>query len=457
MKVVYATSEPFGARATAAEALIPEIGHRLATGMEHHRYVRAALEARMMDRIAARPDLRAAIFRLVDVRPACRTYADLAAHLGALLDEVDGPAAPFGLARTLARRRDSRVLMGLASAAGVRAMAGRYIVGHDAAAALPAVGERWRHGIATSVDLLGEATVDEHEADAHRDRCLDVLQVMSAGSATWPARQHLERDPHGVVARVNLSVKVSALTPQLRSDAPARGIAGAAPRLREVLRAARDLRAHVHVDMESLDHRDSVRDLTLSLLAEREFADGPSAGIVHQAYLTDAAPELEVLLDWARRTPRAHPLGIRLVKGAYWDHEVVQAQQHGWTVPVHEDRHACDREFETLTDRLLEHADLVRPLVASHNLRSVAHAIATQRTLGLPAGAVEYQVLRGLGDPLGTALAAEGLRVRTYCPVGDLVAGMAYLVRRLLENTTNDSFLRAHSSGADLDTLLKAP
>ena len=66
-------------------------------------------------------------------------------------------------------------------------------------------------------------------------------------------------------------------------------------------------------------------------------------------------------------------------------------------------------------------------------------------------------MLRGLGDPLGAALVAEGLRVRTYCPVGDLVAGMAYLVRRLLENTANDSFVRAHASGADLDLLLEAP
>ncbi|MCW3017492.1 MAG: Proline dehydrogenase, partial [Solirubrobacterales bacterium] len=279
----------------------------------------------------------------------------------------------------------------------------------------------------------------------------------TTGSTPWPSHALLEADQHGAIPRVNLSVKVSALTPHLRADAPARGTASAGPRLREILRAARDLGAHVHVDMEALDHREAVRDLTLSLLSEPEFAAGPSAGIVHQAYLTDAAAELQTLLDWARRTPRANPLSIRLVKGAYWDHEVVEAQQSGWAVPVHQDRRACDREFEALTDRLLDHTDLVRPLIASHNLRSVAHAIAGQQVRGLPAHAVEYQVLRGLGDPLGTALVAEGLRVRTYCPIGDLVAGMAYLVRRLLENTANDSFLSAMRARADLDSLLVAP
>ncbi|WP_354700322.1 proline dehydrogenase family protein [Paraconexibacter sp. AEG42_29] len=440
------------------EARVPAIGRRLAAGMGTHHDPRAAIEARMMDRIASRDDLRAALFRLVDVRPACHSYTDIAAHLAALLDEVDTPAAPFGLARSLAGRGAAwQTVVGVASAAGVRAMAGRFIVGSGAADALPAVRRLWRDGVATSVDLLGEATVSEAEADAYAERCVEVLQTLSVGMAAWAPNALLEQDPHGQVARVNLSVKVSALTPHLRADAPQRGAAGAAPRLRAILRTARELGAHVHVDMESLDSREAVRDLTLSVLAEDEFAAGPSAGIVHQAYLTDAGEELDLLLDWARRTPRAHPLAIRLVKGAYWDHEVVEAEQNGWTVPVHTDRRACDRAFEALTDRLLDHADVVRPLIASHNLRSVAHAIAGQQARGLPVDAVEYQVLRGLGDPLGHALAREGLRVRTYCPIGDLVAGMAYLVRRLLENTANDSFLRAHASGTDLDRLLEAP
>jgi proline dehydrogenase len=218
---------------------------------------------------------------------------------------------------------------------------------------------------------------------------------------------------------------------------------------------ARD--AHLHVDMESFDTREAVTALTLDLLAEPEFADGPSAGIVLQAYLVESGAHLQALLEWAHAHPRRHPLTIRLVKGAYWDHEVVQAAQHGWEPPVFTDRNACDRQFEALTRVLLDHVPLVRPAIASHNLRSIAHAAAYADALALDQRAFEFQVLRGLGDETQAAIAASGRSVRTYCPVGDLVAGMAYLVRRLLENTSNDSVLAAHAAGADLTTLLEAP
>src|SRR5204863_3106669 len=162
-------------------------------------------------------------------------------------------------------------------------------------------------------------------------------------------------------------------------------------------------------------------------------------------------------IDWARSSSRTPPLTVRLVKGAYWDHELVQARQHGWPVPVFEDKHACDRNFEILTRELLAARPALRVAIASHNLRSVAHAIAVNRVSGGEDRDLELQVLRGLGDELQDALAARGYRVRTYCPVGDLVAGMAYLVRRLLENTSNESFLHEHASGRPLQELLAAP
>jgi proline dehydrogenase len=252
-------------------------------------------------------------------------------------------------------------------------------------------------------------------------------------------------------------VKVSALTPLLRPEAPERGQRDAAPRLRALLRRAKDLDAHLHIDMESLDSREAVLELVLDLLAEPEFAEGPSAGVVLQAYLRDSPQTLDTILDWAARAPCAYPLVVRLVKGAYWDHEVVEARQHGWSVPVFERKADCDANFEALTARLLEARPAVRVAIASHNLRSVAHAIARNRLLGADPGDVEFQVLRGLGDDLGQALAASGLRVRAYCPVGDLVAGMAYLVRRLLENTANESFLADQAHGVPLEQLLAPP
>ena len=148
---------------------------------------------------------------------------------------------------------------------------------------------------------------------------------------------------------------------------------------------------------------------------------------------------------------------MRLVKGAYWDHEIVEAAQHGWNAPVFDVKADSDRNFEQLTRRLLESRPSLRVAIASHNLRSVAHAIAYDELLGGDGRDLELQVLRGLGDPLGEAIAAQELRVRTYCPVGDLVAGMAYLVRRLLENTSNESFLADQAKGVPLEELLAPP
>jgi RHH-type proline utilization regulon transcriptional repressor/proline dehydrogenase/delta 1-pyrroline-5-carboxylate dehydrogenase len=252
-------------------------------------------------------------------------------------------------------------------------------------------------------------------------------------------------------------VKVSALTPLLRPDAPEIGKRDAAPRLRELLRRAKERGAHLHIDMESFDSREAITDLVLELLSEPEFEDGPSAGLVLQAYLRDSPPLCDRITAWAAQANRSSPLTVRLVKGAYWDHEIVEARQHGWDAPVFEVKADSDRNFEDLTVRLLEARPAVRPAIASHNLRSVAHAIAQNRRLGAPDEDLELQVLRGLGDDLQHALAALGMRVRTYCPVGDLVAGMAYLVRRLLENTSNESFLHEQARGVPLETLLAAP
>jgi RHH-type proline utilization regulon transcriptional repressor/proline dehydrogenase/delta 1-pyrroline-5-carboxylate dehydrogenase len=209
--------------------------------------------------------------------------------------------------------------------------------------------------------------------------------------------------------------------------------------------------------MESLDSREAELELVLELLEEEEFRDGPSAGLVLQAYLRDSPEQLAQVLEWATRSKRQPPLQVRLVKGAYWDHELVEARQHGWPTPVFEVKAECDRNFELLTRRLLAARPAVRVAIASHNLRSVAHAIAVNRALGTGDAELELQVLRGLGDELQDALAARGFRVRTYCPIGDLVAGMAYLVRRLLENTSNESFLQAQAQGLPLEQLLAAP
>jgi RHH-type proline utilization regulon transcriptional repressor/proline dehydrogenase/delta 1-pyrroline-5-carboxylate dehydrogenase len=416
-----------------------------------------ALDTKAMELAGQDQELRAALFRLVDVTPACTSLDDLARHLTAFLDEVDERPPPIAAAMRMSQTRAGRTALGAAAAAGVRHMAHRFIVGETPHAAGRSLRHLWEHGAAISLDLLGEATVTQPEADRYAERCLDALETLAAETPAWPARPRLEADSLGPVPRVNVSVKVSALTPLLRPEAPELGRDDAARRMLPLLVRAKELGAHLHIDMESVDTLEATMRLVFDLLEQPELRDGPSTGIVLQAYLRESPEQLEQVLDWAATTHRSPALVVRLVKGAYWDHEIVEARQHGWTPPVFEQKAESDRNFERLTRRLIEGWPHVRPAIASHNLRSVAHALAANRAAGRADGDIELQVLRGLGDDLAAALADQGMRVRIYCPVGDMVAGMAYLVRRLLENTANESFLSEQQRGAPVERLLAAP
>ena len=444
--------------AGSLEADIRRIGAELAGAFPSGvRHPLRTLDARAMDLAARDQELRAALFRFVDVVPACRSLEDVARHLRDLLDEVPDAPPPIAAAMRISDVKAARAAVGAAAAAGVKHMAHRFIVGETPASALRVLRGLWDHGVASSVDLLGEATVTAAEADRYAVRCGEALEQIAAASARWPARAVLEHDSVGAIPRTNVSVKISALTPLLRPDAPEFGKRDAAARLRPLLRRAGELGAHVHIDMESLDSREAVLELVLEVLAEPEFQAAPSAGMVLQAYLRDSPELLGQVLRWTSSVERATPLTVRLVKGAYWDHELVEASQQGWPAPVFEVKADSDRNFERLTRMLLDARPKLRVAVASHNLRSVSHAIAYNRAIGGEDRDLELQVLRGLGDELQDALASKGFRVRTYCPVGDLVAGMAYLVRRLLENTSNESFLHQMSEGQTLEALLAAP
>jgi proline dehydrogenase len=424
------------------ERPIKEIGTDLAARMPRPRLVSTArVEQRMTELLMKDPALRAALFRFVDVRPACSSPEDLTRHLHEFLADAESKTARR--ATSFTRRPLAQKPIAAMAGVGVKRMAQQFIVGEDAEDALPEITKLWRSGVETTVDLLGEATVSETEADRYMQRCEDTLRAL-ASAATQPGQ-------------VNLSVKVSALTPLLRPTAPERGIEGARPRLEHLLRVAKEVGAHLHVDMESFDTREAITELTLDLLSKPEFAEGPSAGIVLQAYLTESPEHLDHLLEWAENTPRKHPFVIRLVKGAYWDHEVVQAAQSGWAPPVFTDRRDCDRNFEALTKRLIDATPTVKVAIASHNLRSISHAAAYADAKRVGNEDLEFQILRGLGDDTQAAIAATGRQVRAYCPVGDLVAGMAYLVRRLLENTSNESFLAEAAAGRPLEELLGAP
>ena len=255
---------------------------------------------------------------------------------------------------------------------------------------------------------------------------------------------------------VNVSVKISALYSQMNPADPDDAILHLAPKLRPLLRRAREVGAFINFDMESYAHKNTTLALFKALFQEPEFRDWPHAGIVVQAYLRDSGKDLAELISWGRN--RGTRFTVRLVKGAYWDYERIKAHQNGWNVPVFEQKAASDANFEALTRVLLENESIVTSAFGSHNVRSIAHAQAMAEELGIPKNRFEFQLLYGMAGPIKRALVEMGYRVREYSPVGELLPGMSYLVRRLLENTSNEGFLRAKfSDNASETSLLRDP
>jgi RHH-type proline utilization regulon transcriptional repressor/proline dehydrogenase/delta 1-pyrroline-5-carboxylate dehydrogenase len=282
-----------------------------------------------------------------------------------------------------------------------------------------------------------------------------VRQLAPAANA-WPEVPQIDRDAERELPRVNVSLKLSALDSRFNPVDAVGTCRRVASRLRPLLRLAQSERAFVNVDMESYQAKDLTIAIFQSVLAEDEFRSFADVGIVIQAYLRNAESDLKRLLEWSQA--RETPVWVRLVKGAYWDYETVHARAAGWPVPVFEQKWRTDAQFERLTRFLLTHHRHLRPAIASHNVRSLAHAISCARHLGLPPDGFELQLLYGMGDPEKQGLVDLGHRVRIYMPFGELIPGMAYLVRRLLENTSNDSFLRASfSNEVPAEVLLRSP
>ena len=390
------------------------------------------LRGRLLGRALQDEALRTRLFRFVDVLPQLEDEAAIAAHFRAYLSdfELGGlwgralrlGAAPWG---AFAVRRSVRRLAGLFLAEETPRGLARSL---DRLARLPA---------RVSLDAVGEAVLTEAEADTYRDRVLGLIEALAHTSDA------------------DVSVKLSALTPRFDPIDPEGSAERVWTRLAPIAEAARAHSVALTVDMEQHELKPLIQSAFLQL-ALKYPEPAFRVGIALQAYLKDAGGDLEYLVRAAREHRR--PIAVRLVKGAYWDTEQAWAARRDWPVPVFLDKAETDRQFEVLTRRLMEATDWVYPMIASHNLRSQAHALAVARELGLNDDAWEAQVLHGMAEPLRDALIAEGVSVRVYVPTGDLVSGIAYLIRRLLENTAGTSILRqAYVEGEPAEALLAPP
>jgi len=446
--------------AEAVESRIVEFGGELVSSLRRQSAIwnPRSWPQRGAEAILANAALKAQLFRWVDVLPALREPRDIAEHLYAYLDEA-GPAVPWPVRRAVRAMPADGVLAGWGAHIGravVERMAAQFIAGENPTTAWRSIEKLRRRHLAFTADLLGEAVITESEADRYRDTCLSLLNDLSDRLDLEPEIPIIDRDDHGPMPRMNLSLKLSSLTADFDPLDREGTMRRVAERLRPILDQAIARHAHVHVDMEQFAFKGMTFEIFRGVLDEPAYRQYPHFGFVSQAYLVDSAGDLESMRDWA--VARGCPVTVRLVKGAYWDYEVTHARAAGWPVPVWTEKWQSDANYERLTDFLIANRRWLKPAFASHNARSLSHAIVAARSAGMPDHAFEIQTLYGMGDALQRSLSRQGFRVRVYTPYGAILPGMAYLVRRLLENTSNDSFLKAaESSSVDIDRLLQKP
>jgi len=443
------------------EALIQETAREIFAQMRQPKpplFSSERWQGEMMDWAMSDERLKVEMLRFVDVFPTLRSRSEIARHLHEYFAR-QGATAPKVLRWGVNLAAQHSPVAPLASAAirrQIKGFAQRFIVGRDAADAMGELRGLRRDGMGFTLDVLGEASVSEAEAATYQQTYLDLIDGLAEEARSWPAVPVVDDSSWGPLPRVNLSLKITSLYSQIDPVDFGGGVDAVKERLRPIVRRAMADGAALTLDLEQFRYRDLTYEVFTSLLDEEEFRGYDDAGAVVQAYLRDADDDLARLLAWAK--DRGRRFHLRLVKGAYWDYETVIAAQEGWPVPVFTHKPDTDAMYEKLAETMLRHPEHVRPAFASHNVRSLAAAIVTARELGGADNAFEVQALHGMGEPVKHAISAMGLRLREYAPVGELIPGMAYLVRRLLENTANDSFLRqTFVEGAAVDELVQAP
>jgi RHH-type proline utilization regulon transcriptional repressor/proline dehydrogenase/delta 1-pyrroline-5-carboxylate dehydrogenase len=346
------------------------------------------------------------------------------------------------LTRLLARGGEPLVLAGLDAA--MKLLGQQFVLGQTIEAALANGRARGAQGYTFSFDMLGEAALTAADAQRYDDAYAAAIDAIgAAASGRGP------RDGPGV------SVKLSALHPRYVRAQRERVLAELLPRVQALAQRARRWNIGFTLDAEESERLALSLELISALAPDTTLAGWDGLGVAVQAYGKRALYVLDELIAFARAAGRRLP--VRLVKGAYWDSEIKRAQMEGQAdYPVYTRKLHSDVCYLACARRMLAAADAIYPQFATHNALTAAAVAQMAEEAGQPDW--EYQCLHGMGETLYDRIVAGGARCRIYAPVGSHQTLLAYLVRRLLENGANSSFVhRLIDPAVSVEELLADP
>ena len=375
--------------------------------------------------------LKASLFRFIDVLPSLSNDKQFLSHFNEYFKDQDLAFISSGLGKALPSVMVKNIKKQITQVARM------FITGSNVQEALSLLSKNWERGLAFSMDILGEATLSEKEAEFYQKAYLDMMDQLISAQKTWPKQERLEQDSFGKIPAINISIKASSLFSQIKVEAWEYSKKHLKDSLRPLFQKAVQNFIFINLDMEYYKYKNLFLEIFKELLMEEELKNYPHFGIVIQAYLKDSFEDLKQLEKFSKK--RGQKLTVRLVKGAYWDSEFLLARQKNWPIPVWTKKEETDANFEKCLAWLFEKSQNIKIAVGSHNIRSVACALAYHEKY--PNKSLEFQVLYGMAEGLARSLKEKSYLVRLYCTVGDLIPGMSYLVRRLLENSANQSFI----------------
>ena len=409
----------------------------------------------LIDSLSDNEPLRVQMLRFVDVLPSLTDDHELVEHLLEYFNPDQVPL-PRLLAWSLSLSRISEGLTAKSVRRFSALLATRFMGGSEAESAFRTVSRLRDCGMGFSLDLLGEAVVSESEADRYQAAYLKLIKELPPLVDHWEPNELLDVIDSELGPRLYVSLKLTSLYSQIDPANFSGSINAIASRLRPIFMAARQYNVFVCVDMEQYTYKAIVLECFKSLLMEPEFKNWSNVGLAMQAYLRETENDIAELIAWVKR--RGCPITVRLVRGAYWDYETVISAQNSWEAPVWQQKGETDACYERCMEMLFSNTPHVRIAVATHNVRSLALALSIAEERDLNADEFEIQMLFGMAEALKKVLSEMGYCLRVYVPFGETIPGMAYLVRRLLENSSSQSmFLSHHSTHLDALELLSAP